>query len=118
MKVNATIIDLKTWIIKSRLELSTFSDLIGRLIGNCLRVGRQYQYFCTGVYYPRQSKYQAVRKNKTRQNRRGKGSRLIISATPSLQTFPQARHKSSCGWRNAPAAEPLMIEGLLACSRS
>ena len=32
-----------------------------------------------------------------KKNQRGKGSRLIISATPSLQTFPQARHKSSCG---------------------
>ena len=52
------------------------------------------------------------------QNRRGKGSRLIISATPSLQTFPQARHKSSCGRRNARAAGPIMIEGLLACSCS
>ena len=50
------------------------------------------------------------------QNRRGKGSRLIISATPSLQTFPQARHKSSCGRRNARAVGPIMIEGLLACS--
>ena len=52
------------------------------------------------------------------QNRRGKGSRLIISATPSLQTFPQARHKSSCGRRNARAVGPIMIEGLLACSCS
>ena len=52
------------------------------------------------------------------QNRRGKGSRLIISATPSLQTFPQARHKSSCGQRNARAVGPIMIEGLLACSCS
>ena len=51
-------------------------------------------------------------------NRREKGSRLIISATPSLQTFPQARHKSSCGRRNARAVGPIMIEGLLACSCS
>ena len=60
-----------------------------------------------------------MKKKNKQTNRTGEasGSRLIRSAIPFPQTFPLARRKSSCGRKNARAAGPIMIEGLLACSK-